>query len=45
MKTGKTFRGTEQTGEKERQREKDKGEREATLAEGGKWLGLILTVG
>ncbi len=46
MKTGKTYWRIEQTGEKERQREKGlRREREATLVERGKWRGLILTAG
>ncbi len=46
MKTGKTFWGIEQIGEKERQRVNILEERQRSgIGERGKWLGLILTVG
>ncbi len=45
MEAGKTFLGMWQIGERERQRERIRREREAALVEIGRWRGLILTVG
>ena len=46
MKTGKTYRGKELVGGREKQREWIRGERERSSIGGKrKWHGLILTIG